>query len=475
MEAVAKSKKMHLRTFFLQYLLAFSMGTILLFGLLLGLFTAAFMFQVVLPANYAEKEIEAVKDQLAAGGSISSAPPLKLADYAVFSAEGERLSGNLNAQATSRAWEIVQQEKGRSTDSYTTVGSGDKIWILRYFYTTIQSGEEIWVFRYTLAPQYDSAWMRSHLPDPQLLGILLFILGILLLAAVLATRFGRRLAQKIAGLQEAADHIRSENLEFEVKPSGIFEIDEVLASVEQMKEALRLSLKRQWELERSRRDQISALAHDIKTPLTIIRGNAELLQETVQDKDQREYNGYILRGAEDIEAFVQEVIDLSSLESFAMSRKAPVRLTDFIDELESQLRALSTGKSLAVQVSTHEPLPEFISVNKELLQRGIVNVIANAVEHTPSQGSVALEVRSDGSAVYFTVADTGCGFSAAGLRDAASQFYMGDQSRTSGRHHGMGLYIAESAAKQHGGELTLENDAATGGGRVTVSIRNELN
>lgn len=474
MEAVAKGKKMHLRTFFLQYLLAFSAGTILLLGLMLGLFTAAFAFNVVLPANYAEKEIEAVKEQLAAGGSTGSDPVLKLADYAVFTAEGERLSGNLNAQATSRAWEIVQQEKSRSTDSYTTVGSGDKIWILRYFYTIFHSGEEIWVFRYTLAPQYDSAWMRSHLPDPQLSGILLFILGILLLAAVLATRFGRRLAQKIAGLQEAADHIRRENLEFEVKPSGIFEIDEVLASVEQMKEALRLSLKRQWELERSRRDQISALAHDIKTPLTIIRGNAELLQETVQDKDQREYNGYILRGAEDIEAFVQEVIELSSLQTFATSQKAPVRLTEFLAELENQMRALSTGKNIAAQVNTREPLPEFITVNKELLQRGIVNIIANAVEHTPSQGRVALVVRSDGAAVYFTVADTGSGFSAAGLREAASQFYMGDQSRTSGRHHGMGLSIAESAAQQHGGALTLENDAATGGGRVTLSIRNEL-
>ncbi len=472
MEAVAKGRKMHLRTFFLQYLLVFSIGTILLLGLLLGLFTAAFTFNVVLPANYAEKEIEAVKDQLAAGVSFPSGPTLKLADYAVFTEEGERLSGNLNAQETSRAWEIVQQEKVRSPDSYTTVGGGDKIWILRYFYTTIQSGEDIWIFRYTLAPQYHSAWMRGHLPNPQLLGILLFIFGILLLAAVLAARFGRKLAQKMAGLQEATENIRRENLEFAVQPSGICEIDEVLASFEQMKEALRLSLKRQWELERFRRDQISALAHDIKTPLTIIRGNAELLQETVQDKDQQEYNGYILRSAEDIEAFVQEVIGLSSLHSSTAQRKVQVRLMDFLGELENQLRALSTAKNITAHVQTQEPLPEFIGMDKELLQRGIVNIIANAVRYTPPQGSVTLHVRSDASAVYFTVTDTGGGFSPADLCEAATQFYMGDQSRTSGQHHGMGLYIAESAAQEHGGSLTLEN-APAGGGRVTVSVRNE--
>jgi signal transduction histidine kinase len=472
MEAVAMGRKMHLRTFFLQYLLVFSIGTILLLGLMLGLFTAAFTFNVVLPANYAEKEIEAVKDQLKAGVSFTSGPTLKLADYAVFTPGGERLSGNLNGRETSRAWEVVQQEKGRSPDSYTTVGGGDKPWILRYFYTTIQNGEDIWIFRYTLSPQYHSAWMRGHLPNPQLLGVLLFIFGILLLAAVLAARFGRKLAQKMAGLQEATENIRRENLEFAVQPSGIFEIDEVLASVEQMKEALRLSLKRQWELERSRRDQISALAHDIKTPLTIIRGNAELLQETVQDKDQQAYNGYILRSAEDIEAFVQEVIGLSSLQSSAGQRKEPVRLMDFLGELENQLRALSSGKNITAQVQSEEPLSKSITMDKELLQRGIVNIIANAVRHTPPQGSVTLHVRGDASAIYFTVTDTGDGFSPADLREAATQFYMGDQSRTSGQHHGMGLYIAESAAQQHGGSLTLEN-ASSGGGRVTVSVRIE--
>lgn len=460
---------MHLRTFFLQYLLVFSIGTILLLGGLLGLFTAAFTFDVVLPANYAEREVAAVKDQLAEGGSLSPDFTLRLADYAVFSAEGERLAGNLSLQETSRAWEIAQQENGRSSDSYTTVRSGDKIWILRHFFATVRSGEELWVFRYTLAPQYASVWMRSHLPNPQLLGILLFVFGILLLAAILAARFGRKLAQKMAGLQEATENIRRENLEFTVEPSGIREIDEVLASLEQMKEALRLSLKRQWELERSRREQISALAHDIKTPLTIIRGNAELLQETIQDTAQLEYNRYILRGAEDIESFVQAVIGLSSLQSPAMLQKTAVCLMDFLGELENQLRALSTGKSIAAQVHAQEPLPETIAVDKELLQRGIVNVLSNAVEHTPPQGSVTLEVRSERSAVYFTVTDTGGGFSPADLREAAAQFYMGDRSRTSGRHHGMGLYIAESAAQQHGGSLTLEN-AASGGGRVTVSV-----
>ncbi len=446
---------MRLRTFFLQYLLILSGGTIVLLILLLGLFTAAFSANVILPANYAEKEIDAVKDTLAAGKAVTPAAMPTLADYAVFTAEGKLLTGSLNGKGAARARELIQQGKNQGS----------------YYYSSALNGEELWIFRYTLKPQFASPLLRSCLPNPQLLGVLLFILSVLVLAATLAARFGRRLTQKMAGLQEATDNIRQENLEFTVQPSGIREIDEMLASLEQMKEALQASLKRQWELERSRREQISALAHDIKTPVTIIRGNAELLQETRQDHVQQEYSRYILQSVGDIEAFVQEVIDLSSLQAAPRHRKGPVCLTSFLGELESQLQALSSGKDISAQVTIGDTLPEIIVIDKELLQRGIVNILANAVEHTPPQGLVALEIRLDqAAAVSFIITDTGSGFSPAGLREAATQFYMGDLSRSSGKHHGMGLYIAESAAQQHGGTLTLENAAPSGGGRVTVRI-----
>ncbi|CAH1195039.1 Phosphotransferase RcsD [Paenibacillus auburnensis] len=453
MEAVKRIKTVRLRTFFLQYLLFLSTGTILLLVVLLGLFTLAFASNTILPANYAEKEIAVFKERLASNESVSPETVPDLLDYTVFTSQGELLAGNLSRSEAADAWEITQQ--GDNQDSH--------------FYTTARRGQEIWIFRYSLTPQYASPLLRSYLPNPQLLGILLFIFGVLLQAALLAALFGRRLSEKMAGLQEATENIQRENLEFTVKPSGIREIDDVLASLDQMKKALHTSLKQQWELERSRREQISALAHDIKTPLTVIRGNAELLKETTQNESQQEYNGYILRSAGDIEAFVQEVIDLSSLQASPVPRQSLVSTAEFIEELELQMKALSSGKNLHPSVQK-ENLPEFLFIHKELFQRGIANVLSNAAEHTPQQGSITLQVRGDGDAVHFTVTDTGSGFSPADLKEAATQFYRGDQSRTSGKHHGMGLYIAKSAAQLHGGSLTLDNVSPSGGGRVTISI-----
>ncbi|WP_054941599.1 HAMP domain-containing sensor histidine kinase [Paenibacillus ihuae] len=453
MEAVKRIKTVRLRTFFLQYLLFLSTGTIMLLVVLLGLFTLAFASNTILPANYAEKEIAVFKERLASSESVSPDAVPEMLDYTVFSSQGELLAGNLNRSEAADAWEISQ--RGDHQDSH--------------FYTTARRGQEIWIFRYSLTPQYASPSLRSYLPNPQLLGILLFIFGVLLQAALLAALFGRRLSEKMAGLQEATENIQRENLEFTVKPSGIREIDDVLASLDRMKEALHTSLKQQWELERSRREQISALAHDIKTPLTVIRGNAELLKETTQNESQQEYNGYILRSAGDIEAFVQEVIDLSSLQASTAPQQSLVSTAEFIEELELQMKALSSGKNLHPSV-LKESVPEFLFIHKELFQRAIANVLSNAAEHTPQQGSITLQVRGDDDAVHFTVTDTGSGFSPADLKEAANQFYRGDQSRSSGKHHGMGLYIAKSAAQLHGGSLTLDNVSPSGGGKVTISI-----
>lgn len=454
MEAVKQRKPKRLRTFFLQYLLLLSLGTVLLLGVLAGVFSLAFVQGALLPANYEEKEIAQFKQRLAAAGGTDSAPevPSQL-KYTVFTLDGKPLAGNLTAKEAEEAWRIIREGSNRTP----------------YYYTTAEHGQELWIFRYVLTPQYASPVLRSALPRPQLLAPSLFVIGFLVMAALIAARFGRKLSERMAGLQEATDNIRRENLEFAVQPSGIVEIDEVLGSLDRMKEALQTSLEKQWELERSRREQISALAHDIKTPLTIIRGNAELLQEIVETEPQREYSGYIRRSAEDIEAFVQEVIDLSSQQAGSSRQKARIPAAEIMAELELQMKALKAGRDLKTSVR-HEKLPEFLFIHKELLLRGIMNLIANAAEHTPPGGSIALLVQGEAEAVQFTVTDTGSGFSAADLREATSQFYRGDPSRSSGDHHGLGLYIARSMAEQHGGTLSLSNDSVSGGAKVTMRI-----
>lgn len=448
------NKGIRLHTFFLRYLFFLSLGVILLVVLLLGLTLFALSTNIVLPANYAETQISLSRDRIASSSSVTADMIPDLVDYAVFSKEGKFLAGNLSNKEAFKAWDAMKKKNSQS---------------ITHFYSFIERENEICILRYDLVPQYRSAIMRKYLPNPQLLDILLFIIGVITIATVLAIHFGRKLKKKMFGLQEAIEKIQNQNLDFSINSTGIREIDDISISLEQMKRALNNSLKQQWELERARREQISALAHDLKTPLTIIRGNAELLQDTVQDETQREYNDYILKNTIEIEKFTRQLIDLSKMEQKIVSEKVNVEMDAFILQLEHQMKALSLEKCIEVIVEKNN-LPASIFMDKELFYRAMLNLIVNAVEHTPNRGNIILFVKGEMNFVHFTVVDSGAGFSAKDLKEATKQFYRGDPSRNSANHHGMGLYIAQSIISKHGGTLTLENDSMSGGGKVTITI-----
>ncbi|MEY9975897.1 sensor histidine kinase [Lysinibacillus sp. RC79] len=451
METMRPNKGTRLHTFFLRYLLFLCIGTILLVVLLFSLFFFSFSANIVLPANYAESQISLSKDRIASSSSVTADIIPDLVDYAVFSKDGQFLAGNLSEKEAFKAWDVMK--KGETGSQ---------------FYSFIERENEICILRYYLVPQYRSVILRKYLPNPQLLVFLLFIIGIIAYATVLAIHFGRSLKKKMFGLQEAIEKIQDQNLDFTINPSGIREIDDISISLEQMREALNTSLKQQWEIEQIRREQISALAHDLKTPLTIIRGNAELLQDTVQDDSQREYNDYILKNTMEIEKFTKELIDLSKMEKNIVREKTNVKTDAFMTEVEDQMKALSLEKKLQVDVQK-EMLPACMLIDEEQFYRAILNVIANAVEHTPENGEVTLTVQSAADFIQFTVTDSGCGFSPRDLNEATKQFYRGDPSRNAGNHHGMGLYIAQSIVQSHGGTLLIGNDL-TGGGKVTITI-----
>lgn len=454
MESIKPRKGTRLHTFFLRYLLFLCIGIILLGALLMGLFMFAFSANIILPANYAETQITKVKDHIASSSLVTDNMIPDLVDYAVISNQGKYLSGNLTEKEALHAFHLQQKGERQSSSR---------------FYTFIEREQEVCILRYSLVPEYRSTIIRKYLPNPQLTVLLLFILGVILQATVLAVHFGRRLKRKMSGLQVAIEKIQNQNLDFHLKPSGIREIDDIALSFEQMKEALNRSLIQQWEAERSRREQISALAHDLKTPLTIIRGNAELLQDTVQDDIQKEYNRYILKNTIEIEKFTKQLMDISKMEQHVVNAKTNVELDSFVHKIEQQMKALALEKRLEVDV-VKDKLPAVLMIEEELFYRALLNVIVNAVEYTPNNSKVTLSVAGELNFVHFTVTDSGPGFSSKDIKEATKQFYRGDPSRNSAKHHGMGLYIVESIIQKHGGTLTLANSSITGGGKVTITI-----
>ena len=350
---------------------------------------------------------------------------------------------------------------------YATTGASDQNLQKRYLLVTREN--EYIVLQYYIGAQYTNEWMNEHLPSPDILLIVLIAAGGLFVCLLLTTRFAKKLRLQLVPLFEATSEVAKQNLDFEVGHSNIKEFEDVLISFSHMKESLKASLEQQWKAEQMQKEQIAALAHDLKTPLTVIQGNADLISETELDEEQRLYAEYIGCSSEQMQLYIRTLIDISRAATGYQLNIEDIDLPAYIKQLREQIDALCQTKKIGLQMEI-ENLPAVLSADKLLLERAIMNVVNNALDYSPQDSSISISMIGNKGSLEISVTDAGPGFSQEDLMHAEEQFYMEDHSRSSDLHFGMGLFITKSIIRQHGGQLILSNSKKTGGARVTISI-----
>ena len=350
---------------------------------------------------------------------------------------------------------------------YATTGANDQNLQKRYLLVTREN--EYVVLQYYIGAQYTNEWMNKYLPSPDILLIVLIAAGGVFVCLFLTTRFAKKLRLQLVPLFEATSEVAKQNLDFEVGHSNIKEFEDVLISFSHMKESLKASLEQQWKAEQMQKEQIAALAHDLKTPLTVIQGNADLISETELDEEQRLYAEYISSSSEQMQLYIRTLIDISRAATGYQLHMEDIDLPAYIKQLREQIDALCQTKKIGLQVEI-EHLPAVLSVDKLLLERAIMNVVNNALDYSPQDSSISISMMGDNGSLKISVTDAGPGFSQEDLLHAEEQFYMADRSRSSNLHFGMGLFITKSIVQQHDGQLILSNSEKTGGAQVTISI-----
>ena len=338
-----------------------------------------------------------------------------------------------------------------------------------YFYSVIEREEEILILRYRIAAQFRNEALRSMFPSADWLLIVIILLEILFSLVFISYIFGKYIGKKINKLLAVVQKIEEQDLDFEIHKSRLFEVDQVLDALDHMRLALRQSLAKQWYDDKMRQEQLSALAHDLKTPLTIIRGNTELLFDTALSAEQRECAEYIENSSLQMQDYVQTLIEAAkSWDSYQPCMKK-VNMDSLLLELKNQMDGLCAVNDIILHWDCgHYPVS--ITADHDLLLRMLSNVLSNAAEHTPQGGEVTFEIEEHSGRLSFLITDTGKGFSDEALRHGTEQFFMEDDSRNPKSHYGIGLYVAASIAKKHNGKIILENSAVTGGAKVTIQI-----
>lgn len=452
-------KEPRLSVLFVGYLVVYGVSTFvlcvaLLTGLILlgntGTVQPANMQEIILSQNMS-------KIQQASPDDVAQYIP-DGATYGIYDKNGKWLGGTMNKDRRSDAWNRY------SLREYTPDDEG------YYKYMPMENGD-VCIVRYLLWMRYTSDTLNRILPPPEHL----LVWGMLLVAVLnllyLAHRFGRAINRRLETVQQVTEKIAANDLDFEVtQDTGIREINAVMASLGTLRDALKASLTTQWQKEQQKSEQLAALAHDIKTPLTVIRGNAELLQESAEDAFSRGSATYIVESAEDINTYLEKMRAVLSNEA-VVSCSAVQSVQDLVEILRHAAKQLTQ----AAQLPLHEQLDVSegaVCVHTEEALRAWNNLLSNAATYTDGAEGIAcsytVQENEDGRYLVATVRDYGAGFTAKDLQHADEAFYIGDESRHLRNHQGLGLAIAKAVMCAQGGMLCYAN--ATEGAGATVSL-----
>lgn len=317
-------------------------------------------------------------------------------------------------------------------------------------------------------------WMENHFPAVNYLFAALMVSFCFISSMAITVIWARRLTKQLMPMIEASEEIAKQNLDFEIGTSTIKEFNGVLNAFEKMKIALSRSLREKWTEEANRKNQISSLAHDLKTPVAIIHGNAELLKETKLSDEQRSYVDFIAKNSTRISTYAHALMEVNQ---FGVSEELDLKRLH-ISVVAEKIAALAREIANTYRCPIEESLDvgnSYVSVDLKQLERGVQNLLMNAIHYAPEASAVELLISTGENTLEMTVGDYGPGFSDEDLKRASEPFYRGDKSRHSSTHYGLGLYTAKTVAELHHGSLRLTNRSSGQGAMVTLMLPLENN
>lgn len=421
------------------------------------------------PANYYEAQIPDIEAHIREVGAALLDPdvrdrleriiPLGGMDYQVFDAAGRLLYGSSDEAYVDAPEELIRRlnttfpAKGRFVRAVPVSNGRDGL-----------SGAVLLAYELKVSPAAAGGrlWIAALAVGLVAAPFVWFVLALLFFTK----RFAARVNKPLQMLMEAANRIRDRNLDFELDYRADNELGRLSAAFSEMKDELKRSLSAQWRMEEERRSMTEALAHDLKTPLSLILGYAEALLDDPGANltaKQARYLGIIRENAEKSSSLVRRMQYISELESDGLPvRPVEVRIGPFLARKLSHYELEAKQRQIRIEADIRGDADSPVRFDAEMAERMLDNVITNSLEHTPPGGRIRIAVDIRPDRVKYEICNTGPPFSGKDLERMFRKFYRGEEARGSkGGHAGLGLYIVRQLAAKMGGEARAYN-AATG-------------
>lgn len=291
---------------------------------------------------------------------------------------------------------------------------------------------------------------------------------------VITKKMVSHLENTINSLRDNMDTIRNGNLNFEVIGSEYDELDDMCEAFDSMRRALIASRSKEEELKRERNMLIANISHDLKTPITSIKGYIDGINDGIADTPEKleRYLSTIRRKAGVLEELVSNLSTFAKLEvselSFDMKK---IDLRELVFDILDGYRIDFENAGLVPELNLgSEQLT--VTADSEKMRRVFRNIIDNAIKYRRAESKkIYVKCFADSGNAYAVIKDDGMGINRSEINRVFDSFYRTDKSRTSQiKGNGLGLGIAKQITEKHGGKLWLRSEGENMGTTATICL-----
>ncbi|MBL7161307.1 MAG: GAF domain-containing protein [Anaerolineales bacterium] len=230
------------------------------------------------------------------------------------------------------------------------------------------------------------------------------------------------------------------------------------------------------ELDALKSEFVATVSHDLRSPLTLMRGYATMLEMVGElNEQQSEYVRKIVVGVESISRLVNNLLDLGRIEAGVGLQLEMLPVRDVVEWVVESFQLQAQQKKITLSADVPANMPPLIEADPALLQQALHNLVENAVKYTPEGGKVWVRVKPRQSTMLFVVEDTGIGISPVDQPYLFEKFYRGtDRKAKKERGTGLGLAIVKSIIERHGGNMGLDSQLGEGSTfYIEIPLRHE--
>ncbi|HSE57053.1 MAG TPA: HAMP domain-containing sensor histidine kinase [Candidatus Paceibacterota bacterium] len=264
-------------------------------------------------------------------------------------------------------------------------------------------------------------------------------------------------------LQKATEELYKQN----------FELATLYKKVEQLNGDLEVANSKLKDLDKLKTEFLSLASHQLRAPLTAIKGYASMLEEEAYGKLTTEQAGAIKRiyvSAQGLSSLVEDLLNISKIEQGGLKFEfEETDLGKLLTDLYNEIRITAEDKGLEFTIDIPSNQSFMAHVDRLKLKQAFLNLADNSIKYTP-HGFVKLSLRREGNTIVYQVADNGIGISPETKAKLFDKFSRGEGGRLNTGGSGLGLYLAKQIILAHKGDIAIESDGVGKGSKFTVTI-----